>query len=41
VELMVHPGASYSVGETSLLRSGWVESLSPRVELINYRQLDS
>ena len=40
VEVMVHPGASYAGEETRLLQSDWLTTLTPRTELINYRQLD-
>jgi len=37
VELMVHPGASYSAEETAILNSDWLESQAGH--LISYRQL--
>lgn len=39
IELMVHPGASYAVEETSVLKSDWLNNIGFPTEMIHYGQL--
>ena len=39
IELMVHPGASYAAGETSILQSDWLTREVPGLRLASYAEL--
>ena len=39
IELMVHPGASYAAGETTILQSDWLTREVPGLALVSYRDL--